>query len=112
VNHISEDVIPKGILAQNDEEERSPPIVIVGGAIQHQRYENLDVDDGDGCGVNSGMLGLVGVEGGHAIRSGTLHGLAREVFTLALLASLMGLAVGFDLHCWRRKDQRREGIGR
>jgi len=26
VNHISEDVIREGILAQNDEEERSPPM--------------------------------------------------------------------------------------
>jgi len=60
-----------------------------------------------------------------AIRSGLFRGLAHEAcglrgaltcglrrITLALLASLTGQAVGFGLHCWRREDQRREGIGR
>jgi len=65
------------------------------------------------------MLGLIGVEGGRAIRSGLFRGLAHEALTcglrritLALLAILTGQAVGFGLHCWRREDQRREGIGR
>jgi hypothetical protein len=33
--NIKEDMVCEGILAQDDEEEGMPPIVVVGGAIQH-----------------------------------------------------------------------------
>jgi hypothetical protein len=56
-------VIGEGIFAQDDEEEGVPPSVVVGDAIQDDGHEHLDVKDGDGGGVDVGVLGLVLIEG-------------------------------------------------
>jgi hypothetical protein len=57
--------------------ETTPPIVVVGSTIQHERHEDLDVDDSNGLGVDSGMLGLVGDEGGGVIGGGVTKASSR-----------------------------------
>jgi hypothetical protein len=67
MGHIGEHVIRERIFAEDNKEEVAPSILVVGGAIQHDRDENLDVDDDEGLGVDGDMLRLVGIKGGDAV---------------------------------------------
>ena len=58
VYDVGEDVIREGIFAQDCQEHSAPPVVVVCGVIQDQGHE-----DGDGGGMDSGVLGFVRVEG-------------------------------------------------
>jgi hypothetical protein len=62
VDDVGEDMIREGILAQDGQEQSVPPVVVVRGAIQNQGHEDLDVEDGDGGGVDGGVPGFVRVE--------------------------------------------------
>jgi hypothetical protein len=64
---VGEDVVRQRVLAEDDEEDLAPPIVVVGDAIEGDGDQHLDVDDGEGMGVNRGVLGLERVEGRLAI---------------------------------------------
>ena len=82
-------MIGEGILAQDDEEEGTPTVVVVGRAIQDHGHEHLDVEDGNGGGVDVGVVGLILVEGGGAGGGGLL---ARD----ARLTLLLGLGHGIQ----------------
>jgi hypothetical protein len=93
VDDVEEDMVGEGVLAQDGEEHGAPPVVVIGGAIQNQGHEDLDVEDGDGCGVDGGVLGLVRVEGRRPIGLRLACRLGRVFACLVLLAGL-ALSVG------------------
>jgi hypothetical protein len=63
---VGEYVVGERVLAEGDEENLPPSIVIVGDAIESDGDEVLDVNDRQGLGVNGGVFGFKGVEGGLA----------------------------------------------
>jgi hypothetical protein len=67
---VGEHMVGEGVLVEVDEEDLPPSIVIVGDTIEGDGDEILDVDDAEGLGVDSGVLGFEGVEGGLAIGRG------------------------------------------
>jgi len=48
--------------------------VVVAGVNQHNKNKHLDVENGEGLGMDDNVLGLVGVEGGRAIHNRLLVG--------------------------------------
>jgi hypothetical protein len=101
-------MIHEGIFAQDGQEQSVPPIVVVRGAIQNQGHEDLDVEDGDGGGMDGGVPGFVLVEGrgpiglrlalagerGHAPGIELSHGFGDEHGPAALHGDLETVAWG------------------
>jgi hypothetical protein len=103
-------MIGEGIFAQDDEEEGAPAIVVVGGAVEDHRHKNLDAEDGDGGGVDVGMLGLIGIEGRGAISCRLAAGLLGIAFALLALLTGLALGVGFG-HCEGADDVDNRTLG-
>ena len=72
--------------------------VVVGGANQHHKNKHLDVENGEGIGVDGNVLSLVGVEGGHAIHNHLLVGHLDLTLDAEALGSgsLLGLALALE----------------
>ena len=82
MGHVGEHVIRERVLAEDDEQEVAPAIVVVGGAIQCDGDEHLDVDDGKGLGVDSSVFHLIGIEGSDTLGFSLGGGLALEALLL------------------------------
>jgi hypothetical protein len=96
VRDVGQHVVGERVLAEDDEENLAPAIVVVGNSIKGDGDQHLDVDDGLSLGVNRGVLSLESVEGGLAIRSSLGGG--RRVLALAL--GLQALALRLSaLNC-------------
>ena len=78
-------MVGERVLAEDDEEDLAPAIVVVGDAIKGDGDQHLDVDDGKGLGVDRGLLGLEGVEGSLAISRGLGGGGRRLALGLGAL---------------------------
>lgn len=93
VGRVGEDVVGEGVLPEDDEEVLAPPIVVVGGTIQRDGDEHLDVDDGEGLGMHGGVLGLKGVKGSIAISLGLGGGLTLKALLLGLVLAALGVII-------------------
>lgn len=76
-------MIRECILAEDNEEDVAPSILVVGGAIERDRDEHLDVDDGEGLGVDGGVLRLIGIKGSNVVSLTLGSGLALEMLLLS-----------------------------
>jgi hypothetical protein len=94
VDHIGEDVIREGILAQDDEKKRAPSVVVVGDAIKDHRDEHLDVEDSDGGGMNICVPGFVVLKSSGARCVGLGLTAGNFSFTFAALVLLASTTFG------------------
>jgi hypothetical protein len=62
VRDVGEDVILKVVLAEDDQEHRSPATIIAGRLVQRHRDQDLDVVDADRLGVEVLVGGFLGSE--------------------------------------------------
>jgi hypothetical protein len=92
---VGEYVVGERVLAEGDEENLLPSIVIVGDAIESDGDEVLDVNDRQGLGVNGGVFGFKGVEGGLAFSRGLSSGGFGGPALAFCLGSRLGLATLF-----------------
>ena len=72
--------------------------VVVAGVNQHNKNKHLDVENGEGLGMDDNVLGLVGVEGGRAIHNRLLVGHLDLMLDMETLGSgsLLGLALALE----------------
>jgi hypothetical protein len=94
VRVVGEDMVGEGVLPKDDEEQLAPAIIIVGGAVEGDGNQHLDVDDRDGLRVDGGVLGLKSVEFGLAAEALSLGALAAETFRLSGALACSALILG------------------
>ena len=72
--------------------------IVVAGVNQHNKNKHLDVENGEGLGMDDNVLGLVGVEGGRAIHNRLLVGHLGLMLDMETLGSgsLLGLALALE----------------